>query len=186
MGITHDDDDDDIKDVSSVDKSPMVLKKCQWVGQNVTQNVAQSASKVGEAATLDATELDLIQLCLGKPVTLMDAKDSPVKTTSKRKKKHCVKEHDQSQDQQKETSSESDSATHHSALNPAKAKPESGSKIWDAIKKQSVIESEHQSCSTANYFFIHNIRNQLGLPSKEVNQDDMSGFLTEINEKWKE
>ena len=37
-----------------------------------------------------------------------------------------------------------------------------------------------------DYFFIHDIWNQLGLPSKEVNQDDMSGFLHDINKKRQE
>ena len=43
-----------------VDKSPMVLEKHQQVGENVTQHVTLYASKVGEAAALDAAELDLI------------------------------------------------------------------------------------------------------------------------------
>ena len=70
--------------------------------------------------------------------------------------------------------------------NPTKAQPESGSEIWDTIKKQAIIESEHQRCRTTDYFFIHNICHQLGLLSKDVNQDNMSGYLAEINEKWKE
>ena len=77
----------------------MVPEKCQRVGQNVTQNVTQGTSKVGEAAALDTTELDLIQSCLGKPITLTDAKDSPVKAATKWKKKHSTKEWDQSWDQ---------------------------------------------------------------------------------------
>ena len=97
IGITHDD-NDDIKEVSLVNKSPMVPEKHQRVGQNVAQHVTQSTSKVGKAATLDAAELDLIQSCLGKPITLSDAKDSPVKATTKWKKKHSTKEQDQSQD----------------------------------------------------------------------------------------
>ena len=102
MGITHD--DDDIKEIPPSDKSPMVPEKCQWVGQDATQNVAQSitqsASKVSEAAVLDAAELDLIQSCLGKPITPMDAEaeDSPMKVTTKRKKKRSQKEWDQSCD----------------------------------------------------------------------------------------
>ena len=184
IGISHDD-DDDIKEVSSVDKSPMVREKCRRVGQNVAQHVAQSASKVGEAAALDAAELDLIQSCLGKPVTPMDTEDSPVKATTKWKK--CsAKEQDQSRDQRHETSSESDSTACHPTSNPAEAQAESSSDIRDAIKKQAIIESEHQRCHAADYFFIHDIRNQLGLPSKEVNQDNMSGYLTKINEKRKE
>ena len=94
MGITHED-DDDIQEVSAVDKSLMVPEKCQRVVQKVTQNVTlnvtRSASKVSEAAVYYATELDLIQSCLGKPVTLMDAEDSPIKVT-KWKKKHSAKE----------------------------------------------------------------------------------------------
>ena len=78
MGITHDD-DDNIKEVSLVDKSPMVPEKCQWVVQNITQNITQSASKVSEVAVFDAMELDLIQSCLGKPITLTDTEDCPVK-----------------------------------------------------------------------------------------------------------
>ena len=82
MGITHED-DDDIQEVSAVDKSPMVPEKCQRVvqkiAQNVTQNITQSASKVGKAAAYDTAELDLIQSCLGKPVTPTDTEDSPVK-----------------------------------------------------------------------------------------------------------
>ena len=70
--------------------------------------------------------------------------------------------------------------------NPDEAQPESSSDIWDAIKKQAIVESEHQRCRAANYFFIHDIHNQLGLPSKEVNQDNILGYLTEINEKQKE
>ena len=46
MGITHED-DDDIQEVSVVDKSPMVPEKHQRVVQKVAQNVAQSTSKVG-------------------------------------------------------------------------------------------------------------------------------------------
>ena len=102
MDITHEG-DDDIQEVSVVDKSPMVPEKCQKVvqkvTQNVTQNVTQSASKVGEAAVYDAVELDLIQSCLGKPVTPTDAKDSPIKV-AKWKKKCSTKEQDQSWDQQ--------------------------------------------------------------------------------------
>ena len=71
IGITHDD-DDNIKEVSSVNKSPMVPEKHQRVGQNIAQHVAQIASKVGKAATFDAAELDLIQSCLGNPVTLTE------------------------------------------------------------------------------------------------------------------
>ena len=71
----------------------------QKITQNVTLNVTQSTSKVGEAAAYDAAELDLIQSCLGKPVTLTDAEDSPVKVT-KWKKKRSAKEQDQSWDQQ--------------------------------------------------------------------------------------
>ena len=82
--------------------------------------------------------------------------------------------------------SESDSAACHSVPNPIKAQPESGSDIHDAIKKQAIIESEHQRCRATDYFFVHNICTQLGLPSKDVNQDDMLGYLTEINEKQKE
>ena len=85
MGITHEG-DDDIQEVSVVDKSLMVPEKCQRVVQKIAQNVAQSASKVGEAAAYDAVELDLIQLCLGKPVTLMDAEDSPVKVAKQKKR----------------------------------------------------------------------------------------------------
>ena len=100
MGITHED-NDDIQDVSVVDKSPMVPEKhqqvVQKVTQNVTQNVAQSTSKVSEAATYNAAELVLIQSFLGKPVTLMDAEDSPIKV-AKWKKKHIAKEWDQSWD----------------------------------------------------------------------------------------
>ena len=54
------------------------------------------------------------------------------------------------------------------------------------INKQAIVESKHQRCHAADYFFIHNICNQLGLPSKDVNQDDMSGYLHEINEKQKD
>ena len=64
----------------------------------MVQNVTQSASKVSEVAAFDAMELDLIQSCLVKPVTPTDAKDSPVKATAKWKKKHSLKEQDQSQD----------------------------------------------------------------------------------------
>ena len=99
IGITHDD-NDDIKEVSLVNKSSMVPEMHQRVEQNVIQHFAQSTSKVGEAAALDATELDLIQSCLGKPVTPMDTKDSPIKATTKWKKKHSTKERDQSQDWQ--------------------------------------------------------------------------------------
>ena len=70
--------------------------------------------------------------------------------------------------------------------NSTEAQPESGSDICDAIKKQAIVESEHQRCHAADYFFIHDIRAQLGLPSKDVNQDNMSGYLTEINKEWKE
>ena len=184
MGITHED-DDNIQEVSVVNKSPMVPEKCQRVVQKVTQNVTQSASKVGEAAAYDAAELDLIQSCLGKPVTLMDTEDSAIKV-AKQKKKHSTKEWDQSRDRQQEMSLESDSTACHSAPNPTEAQPESGSNICDAIKKQAIIESEHQRCHATDYFFIHDIHAQLGLPSEDVNQDDMSGYLTEINEKWKE
>ena len=100
--IIHED-DDNIQEVSAVDKSPMVPEKhqrvVQKVTQNVTQNVTQSASKVGELAVFNAVELDLIQSCLGKPVTLMDTEDSPVKVASKQNKKHSTKEWDQSRDQ---------------------------------------------------------------------------------------
>ena len=48
--------------------------------------------------------LDLIQSCLGKPFTLMDAKESPIKVATKWKKKCSMKEWDQSQDQQCKTS----------------------------------------------------------------------------------
>ena len=188
MGIIHED-SDDIQEVSAVNKSQMVPKKhqrvVQKIAQNVTQNVAQSTSKVGQAAVYDAAELDLIQSCLGKPVTLTDAEDSPVKV-AKWKKKYITKEQDQSQDRSREMSSESDSVACHSVPNPTKALPESGSNIHDAIKKQAIIESEHQRCRAADYFFVHNICTQLGLPSKDVNQDDMLGYLTEVNEKWKE
>ena len=74
----------------------------------------------------------------------------------------------------------------HPTQNPAEAQPEGSSEIQDAIKKQAIIKSKHQRCHASNYFFIHDICNQLGLPSKEVNQDDMSGYLTKINEKQKE
>ena len=137
-------------------------------------------------AALDAAELGLIQSCLGKPVTLMDTEDSPINTAMKQKKKHSMKEWDQSWDWRHKMSSESDSTACHPVQNATEAQPEGSSKIWDAIKKQAIIESEHQRCRATYYFFIHNICNQLGLPSKEVNQDDMSGYLTEINEKWKE
>ena len=70
----------------------------QKVTQNVTQNVTQSTSKVSEVAAFDAAELDLIQSCLGKPITLTDTEDSPIKVASKWKKKHSAKEWDQSQD----------------------------------------------------------------------------------------
>ena len=83
-------------------------------------------------------------------------------------------------------SSESDSAACRSVPNPTEAQPESCSDIHDVIKKQAIIESEHLRCRAADYFFIHNIRAQSGLPSKDVNQDDMSRYLTEINEKQKE
>ena len=73
-----------------------------------------------------------------------------------------------------------------SVPNPTEAQPESASDIRDAIKKHAIVESEHQRCYAADYFFIHDIHTQLGLPSKDVNQDNMSGYLTEINEKWKE
>ena len=149
------------------------------------QNVMQSASKVSEAAVLDTAELDLIQSCLGKPISLMDTEDSPVKTASKWKK-HSVKEWDQSQDRHRETSSESHSPSCRPTQNLGKARAESRSKIWDTIKKQAIIESEHKRCHAADYFFIHDIRNQLGLLFKGVNQDDMSGYLAKINEKWKE
>ena len=72
---------------------------------------------------------------------------------------------------------------HHSALNPTETQPESGSDICDVIKKQAIVKSEHQRCRATGYFFIHDICAQLGLPSKDVNQDDMLGYLTEINEK---
>ena len=100
MGIIHED-SDDIQEVSAINKSPMVPKKhqrvVQKIAQNLTQNVAQSTSKVNEAAVYDAAELDLIQSCLGKPVTLTDAKDSPIKV-AKQKRKCITKEQDQSQD----------------------------------------------------------------------------------------
>ena len=70
--------------------------------------------------------------------------------------------------------------------NPAEAQPESSSDIRDAIKKQAIVESEHQRCRATDYFFIHDTYHQLGLLSKEVNQDDMSGYLTKINEKQKD
>ena len=95
MGITHED-DDNIKEVSAVDKSQMVPEKHQRVVQKFTQNVAQSTSKVSEAAAYDAVELDLIQSCLGKPITLTDAEDSPVKVA--KWKKCSTKEQDQSWD----------------------------------------------------------------------------------------
>ena len=69
------------------------------MGQNVAQHVTQSTSKVGEVAALDAAKWDLIQSCLGKPITLTDAEDSPIKTAMKQKKKHSTKERDQSRDQ---------------------------------------------------------------------------------------
>ena len=85
-------------------------------------------------------------------------------------------------------SSESDSAARRSAStqNPVKAEPEGKPEIRDAICKQSIIKTKHQRCCATNYFFIRNIRNQLGLLSKEVNQDDISGFLSKINEERKE
>ena len=83
-------------------------------------------------------------------------------------------------------SSESDSVAHHPMPNPTKAQPESGSDIRDAIKKEAIIKAEHQRCRATDYYFIHDICAQLGLPSKDVNQDDMLGYLTEINEKQKE
>ena len=70
--------------------------------------------------------------------------------------------------------------------NSTEAQPESGSDIRDVIKKQAIVESKHQRCHAADYFFIYDIHTQLGLPSKDVNQDVMSGYLTEINEKRKE
>ena len=102
MGITHK--DDDIKEIPPSNKSPMVPEKHQRVGQdaaqNVTESITQSTSEVGEAAVLDAAELDLIQSCLGKPIMLMDAEaeDSPMKATTKRKKKHSKNKQDQSRD----------------------------------------------------------------------------------------
>ena len=195
MGITHE--DDDIKEISLSDKSPMVPEKCQWVGQNVTQNItqsiAQSASVVGKAAVLDVAELELIESCLGKSVTPTDteAEDSPMKATTERKKKCSQKEQDQSCDRWWEMSSESNSAAHHptpqqNPTTPTKAEPEGGSQIRESIWKQAIVMSEHQKCRATDYFFIHNMRNQLGLLSKEVNQDDMSGFLNDINEKKQE
>ena len=70
-----------------------------------------------------------------------------------------------------------------SVPNPTEAQPESGSDIRDAIKKQAIVKSEHQRCHATDYFFIHDICTQLELLSEDVNQDDMSGYLTEINEK---
>ena len=102
----------------------MVPEKHQRVGQNVAPNVTQSASKVGEAAAFDAAEFDLIQSCLGKPITLTDAKDSLIKATTKWKKKCSAKEQDQSWVRWWETSSESDSMARHPMPNPAKAQPE--------------------------------------------------------------
>ena len=108
MDNTHED-NDNIQEVSVVDKSPMVPEKHQQVVQKVAQNVTQSTSKVSKVAAFDAAELDLIQSCLGKPVTPTDAEDSPIKVTSKWKKKCSAKERDQSQDRQQEMLSESDS-----------------------------------------------------------------------------
>ena len=87
MGITHDDDDD-------------ITEKHQQVAQNITQSIAQSANTVGEAAVLDVVELQLIKSCLGQPITLTDTKaeDSPMKVTTKRKKKRSKNEQDQSHD----------------------------------------------------------------------------------------
>ena len=92
MGITHE--DDDIKEVSPSDKSSMVPEKRQWLVKNIAQNITQSASMVSEAAVLDVAELELIQSCLGKPIMPMDveAEDSPMKATTKRKKKHSKNE----------------------------------------------------------------------------------------------
>ena len=135
MGITHN--DDNIKEISPFDKSLMVPQKHQQVGQSVAQNVTWSASKVGEAAVLDAAELQLIELCLGKPITPTDAEaeDSPMKATTKQKKKHSQKEWDQSCGRRWETLSESDSSAHHLApqQNPTKAKQEGRSEICDMI-----------------------------------------------------
>ena len=72
------------------------------------------------------------------------------------------------------------------AFTPIKAEPEGGSQICESIWKQAIVKTEHQRCCVMDYFFIHDIRNQLGLPSKEVNQDDMSIFLHDINEKRQE
>ena len=78
----------------------MVPEKRQWSGQeaaqNIAQSIAQNTSKVSEAAVLDAAELDLIQLYLGKPVMPMnaEAEDSPMKVMTKRKKKCSQKEWD--------------------------------------------------------------------------------------------
>ena len=204
MGITCE--DDDIKEIPPSDKSLMVPEKHQWVGpdaaQNITQSITQSTSKVGEAAVLVAAELDLIQSCLGKPITPTDAEaeDSPMKVTTKRKKKHSKKKWDQSWDWQRQMLSESDSMTCHPAPQqnppapqqnpvaptPTEAEPEGRSQIRESIWKQAIVETEHQRCRATDYFFIHNIQNQLGLPSKEVNQDDMSSFLHNINAKRQE
>ena len=69
---------------------------------------------------------------------------------------------------------------------PTVAEPEGGSQICESIQKQAIIETEHQRYCATDYFFIHDILNQLGLLSKEVNQDDMSGFLHDINVKRQE
>ena len=86
---------------------------------------------------------------------------------------------------------ESDSASHHPASQPiptapAEAELEGGSQIHELIQKQAIIETEHQRCCVVDYFFIQDIQNQLGLPEKEVNQDNMSGFLHGINVKRQE
>ena len=68
----------------------------------------------------------------------------------------------------------------------AVAEPEGGSQICESIWKQAIIKTEHQRCHATDNFFIHDIRNQLGLLSKEVNQDEMSDFLHDINMKRQE
>ena len=122
-----------------------------------------------------------------------EAEDSPIKATTKRKKKHSKNEWDQTRDRWWEMSSESDSAAHHPVPQqnpatsiPAKAEPEGGPQICESIWKQAIIESEHKRYHVADFFFIHNIWNQLGLLSKEVNQDDMSDHLHNINEKMQD
>ena len=144
---------------------------------------------------MDAAELELIQSCLGKPImpTDAEAEDNPMKATTKRKKKCSHEVQDQSCDRRRETSLESDSAAHcpapqqnPAAPTPTEAEPEGGSQICESIQKQAIIESEHQRCCATDFFFIHNIQNQLGLLSKEVNQDNISSFLNDINEKRQE